>query len=238
MKDKKYIIISSSIIVFLLVLILIVSLLKPKTVNKLNDPNIFFTLQEILNDEVQNDYYMDNSYTIENVYVKEIDLVSVYFINGFYIGRNEDATYRDNDNYIIRTKGILYDINRINTSNIEEYANNYNEENITINSSNIIPTITYSEKNKLIYYITTFKSLLDLDYQKAYEYLTDNQKDKYSNINNFYNQKEDITLNISTNINYFDKKESKKVTTYTINTSSNKTITIYEYGLMNYKIEY
>ena len=93
MKDKKYIIISSSIIVFLLVLILIVSLLKPKTVNKLNDPNIFFTLQEILNDEVQNDYYMDNSYTIENVYVKEIDLVSVYFINGFYIGRNEDATY-------------------------------------------------------------------------------------------------------------------------------------------------
>lgn len=239
MKNKKFIIISSSIVVFLLMVLLIVILIKPSNTKRLEDPTMFFTLQEIINNDVQNDYYMQNSYTIENVYVKNYDLINIYFVNGFYIGRNEEADYKQNQNYVVKTKGILYESYKLNNvTDIKEYAENYDEEDITVNSKNVLPTVKYDEKEKLVFYIATFKNLLEVDYQKSYSYLTKKAQDKYSDEDNFGNQKDIISVDIQTSIKDYQKEVKKDETVYRITTSSNKTITIYEYGLMNYKIEY
>lgn len=230
-KNKKTIILAS-IVVIIIILIIILNIIKSSANNQVNilkDEKEFFTINTLLNSELEDEKYMDSNYYATNIYYKEFDLIKVYFVKGFFIGTSNENTYNANDNYIVKTKGIAYEIEPLNATNIEEYVSNYELNTTEFNSTNILPTYSYNEKNKLISYLSTYNALLLYDKTKAYNYLSESQKKKYNSASDFENK----AKLLNTNIQSYNKNNN----IYTIHTKE-ETITIYEKSVMNFSIEY
>lgn len=238
MKNKKLIIISSSIIAILAVIYLLLVLFKgtndpEKTVNEIKDEEVFFTIQNALNDEITDYNYMSSQYIIEKIYHKEKDLINVYFIEAFNI-KNDGFNdfYTGNLKYIMITKGMNYSVQELDSNiNLEEYANDYIVEDLK-DTSKLLPTYKFDEKNKLVFYISLFNNLKSSNYLKAYEYLED--KNKYTNVDDFANS--DIYL--STDFNTYNKQTKDGKTVYTILTKSKEYIFITENSIMDFKIKF
>lgn len=241
MEISKKTIVLSSIAVLIIVLLIILSIIKsnvPNNSNRLLDEKTFFEINDLINKYEENDLYIYHAYNTTNIYYKDDNLVKLYFATGFIINHNIDTEYIGNVNYLIKVKGVNYEITKLdNVKDIKEYADNYTYESNDINSDLIIPTVTYDEKNKLIYYLSTFENLLLADPNEAYNYLSDSQKKKYNGVNDFKNNITNIYNNLSDYISNYNKTTDKNETIYTINTDKSQ-IKIYENGIMNIKIEY
>ena len=133
--------------------------------------------------------------------------------------------------YQITIKGIGYKVEQINTNNLEEYTINYELSDIT--TDGIIPSLTYNEQDKLVYYLSVFKNLLKASPIKAYDYLSDKEQNKYNSYNHFLNSISNIDRDINTKITSYQKNNN----TYIIYTQ-NKQIALIENELMDFKIEY
>ena len=244
MKNNKKIIILSIIVGLLILLLIILSIIKSNTKNtinigKINDNETFFKINHLINEHEKTDKYLLQTFYTKKIYYIEHDIINIYFINGFTINYNKDSEYIDNVNYLLKTKGANYELTKLDQiTNIEEYANNYNDRNTTIDSNHIIPTYTYKEESKLVYYISIFTAELNNNPNNAYNMLTDRQKQQYAGVDNFIKNKKLIKKDLSTFITNYKTNTNHNETIYNINTKNNKSITIYEKGLMDFTIEY
>ena len=236
--NKKAIILAS-VCTILLVLIIILSLIKPKqtvTLNKLNDEKKFFQIIDVINKENNNE---ESSFLATQIYYQENDLLITYFIKGFELKGIIEQQYKNNVYYLLKTQGVAYKLSKLdNIIDLEEYAKNYIEDEKSLDSVSVLPTSFYNEKNKLFYYLTVFSYLLNYNPKEAYNYLTDNQKNKYNSYYDFENKVSDINNNLSISVLNFKKETKSNEITYEINTSDTSKVTIYEKEIMNFKIEY
>ena len=243
MESNKKTIILSAVIVLLLIGIIILSIIKKSAENndnmqaiRLSDSKEFFTINNLVNEDTSKSIY--SYYVSTEIYYKKYDLYTTYFIKGYTAVEDETLTQEitnDNVNYLIKIKGAAYELKDLDSIyDIKKYADEYNDNN-EFNSNKIVPTYSYNEKNKLIYYLTLFNKMLYNDTNEAYNKLTDNQKNKYSSLEDFKNKINSIKL--STYITNYTAKEKGDETVYNITTKKNN-ITIYEKYPMDYILEY
>lgn len=203
----------------------------PKT-KVLNDENKYFTIQRTINDYLESkDDFNAPSFTAKKIYYKEKDNLEYYFINGYTITYEQTNGYNKDVNYLLITYSGTYELKEINTSNIETYAEDYDDYK-ALSSNEILPIIEYTEKTKLEAYLSHFINMLNYDNSQAYELLTEKSHNKYNSYYSFQNNISDFKTISSQVIEY--KKDGN---TYTIKDSNNNTIKIIEESLMNYKLE-
>lgn len=240
--EKKTIILGSSV-VLLIVLMIIISILKTNITNastRLKDSNKFFEINNLINQATSEYEDMSYSYMSKQIFYKQTDLITTYFVNGFVIKGQKEIIYNDNINYLIRVQGATYELEKLNNiDDIKTYANNYEETKKELNSELIIPTYEIEdqskESNKLIYYLMVFQNLLKYNSNDAYNYLSDNMKDKY-NQTTLSNNSSNIIINMPAYIESYTTNNDKSI--YYLTLQGGKKVTIYEDGVMNFKIEF
>ena len=217
---KKKITIIIGVFFVLCVILIILSVFgkreKVSPLRSLNNDEKFFSIQATINNTI---YDENKDYIITKILCKEYKNTNYCFTNGYSIEYPElsDLAFNDNVSYQLILKGNTYSLKEIKTTNIEEYAKNYNEyEELT--NGKMLAFIDYSEKNKLSTYISTFINLTMFNKEEAYKIL----KNNFSEL-----------PNLSSNIISY-KKESN---TYTIKDSNNNTFKIIEKSTMDYLIE-
>lgn len=237
--NKKTIILASLCGVLLL-LIIILSIMNSSANEesyKVTDAQKFFEINAAINEakSKENDFY---SYIATEMYYKENGLINTYFIKGFALEGAVEPEYKKDVMYMLKAKGLKYQIEEINATDIKEYANDYKEEQTDIDSELMMPSFKLNEQNKLIYYLTVFTSLLSYDPEEAYNYLSDNQKADYSNINTFENNARDIIERIPIDASDYQVSKNGNKNEYTISTGGKSQIKINENGVMNFTIDY
>ena len=237
--NKKTIILASLCGVFLL-LIIILSIMKSSTneeAYKVTNAQKFFEINSAINaaKSKDNDFY---SYISTEMYYKTNDLIDTYFIKGFTLEGAIEPQYKKDVMFLLKAKGLKYQIEEINANDIKEYANDYKVEETDINSELMIPSFKLNEQNKLIYYLTVFTSLLNYDSEEAYKYLSDNQKADYSDVSTFKNNANEIVKSIPIDASDYKVSKNGNKSEYTISTDSKSQIKITENGVMNFTIDY
>ena len=199
--------------------------------NNLTKDNVLEVLkinEENLNIVVEEVYYNDNSD------------ITYYFIKSYIMGyaMDDDVTYSSDKYYLLivdeNKQFILKPLENI--SNLEEFANNYEIKEVTINNDSKFKKNEVTEDNKLTTYITSFTNLMYLDTNKAYEMLDDNTKKEYLNLNNFKNNIDDISKSLFTTFRATYTKENEDNIVYKVQNHNGDTITITEYYPNDYKI--
>lgn len=187
--------------------------------------------------------YQSTSYTSLEIYYNPDSVITYYFVNGFLENENlsdDSFQYTKNVKYlvIVNKKTYAYSITPINTDeSILNYANRYHlvRKNLELNHYSVVNT---SEENVLKTYLNTFKNLLFLDNEVAYNMLSKDTSAKYSSKNDFKNQMLDIYDFIDASIFSYSKKENNNQKLYYIIDDNSNKITIYENKVMDFKISY
>ena len=225
-----------------------------------NDARIVITrgILELLNEDykyshnitennVLTNIVLDNesvSFNVEEAYYNADSDITYYFLKGYIIGESflDVATYNDNIYFLIIVdvddNYVVMPLNNIN--NLEEYAKNYQIENLEINNNSQFEIVKLDDKNKISNYINKFSDLMFLDSNKAYNMLDVKTKAVYPNIDDFNNNINNIYQNIKTKFNYFEKEEYEDNVNYNVQTRDNDgntiSISIIEYYPYDYKI--
>ena len=150
----------------------------------------------------------------------------------------ENYNYEKNVNYLVMVKGNSYTIFDLKQNQNEKYLDTLNKNSYKFKNGNVFNDISYTEKNKLISYISEFLELLSIDSPKVYQMLNTSTKNNYKNYSDFLNKRIEIYNKLNTTIKYYKKEKSNNITIYSIIDSNNNTIKIYETSIMDYKIDY
>ena len=201
----------------------------------------------ITENNVLTNIVLDNesvSFNVEEAYYNADSDITYYFLKGYIIGESflDAATYNDNIYFLIIVdvddNYVVMPLNNIN--NLEEYAKNYQIENLDINNNSQFEIVKLDDKNKISNYINKFSDLMFLDSNKAYNMLDVKTKAVYPNIDDFNNNINNIYQNIKTKFNYFEKEEYEDNINYNVQTRDNDgntiSISIIEYYPYDYKI--
>ena len=242
MKDKKLIVpilFGVLLVIYLILNSITNKVVEDSRVKELTNEEVYFTIENTINSD-NADELSEANYTIKKGYYITHGLYDVYFLNGYTIENNiaEKFIYNDNINYIFILKGLTYKFERINTNDVYEYAKNFNVEDISLTTDSILPSLNFTEKIKLESYIARFTNLLLTDRKEAFDFLSDDEKERYSNETNLINQKDSILNKLSPAIDTYSKEEGKKYNTYHITDYLNNKITIIEYSVTDYKIDF
>lgn len=222
-KAKKKIVLLISIFIILGIITIFISLLfvKPSStkVKILSDEDKYFSIKSTVNTNINDD---NINYIITKILYKTYNNTDYYFINGYTLQYQDigDLSYKDNVNFLMILKGNTYNIYKVTTTDITEYANNYNTYT-ELKDGKMLDMINHSEKNKLSSYISNFINLVNYNTKESYNYL----KNKNDNIDKY--------KNLSSNIISYNKNGN----TYIITDSNNNTFKIIEDSVMNYTIE-
>lgn len=220
---KKKLIIFASLFVLLGLIAILISNIKreekPSDLKLFDNEDKYFSIKSTINSNLNNE---NLNYIITKILYKTYKETDYCFVNGYTLEYPEfgEATYEGNVNYLLILRGNTYNLYKVNTTNIEEYANSFNDYK-EITNGKVLNIINHSEKNKLSSYISNFINLLNYDKNKAYNYLNN----KNDNLDKY--------LNISSNINSYTKNDNY----YIVTDSNNNTFKITEESIMNYKIE-
>ncbi len=243
MKDKNVIIAGALFIGLIIVYFILASIrnaaIDKSKVQKLNDLNTYLTIEEVINSS-NSDELTETEYVIKDAYYLKDGLVYAYFLNGYSITTNfgSEPEYNDNINYIFKIDGITYMYEPIETSDVYEYAKEYNTENIAFESENILPSSEYTEKNKLEFQISRFLDLISANKDEAYNMLSDNEKETFASPEDLYSQKDSLLNIVSPNVKEFSVEKKRKKNIYDITDINDTNIKIYETDIMNYTIEF
>ena len=150
----------------------------------------------------------------------------------------ENYNYEKNVKYLVMVKGNSYTIFDLKQNQNEKYLDTLNKNSYKFKNGNVFNDISYTEKNKLISYISEFLELLSIDSPKVYQMLNTSTKNNYKNYSDFLNKRIEIYNKLNTTIIYYKKEKSNNITIYSIIDSYNNTIKIYETSIMDYKIDY
>lgn len=201
--------------------------------NELNESNILDYLkiseEKSINIIVEEIYYNDNSnitYYFTKCYSIEYEVGKdkvLYNPNKYYL-----LIVDNNNHYVLKPLD--------NIDNLEAYAKSYDIKEVNINNNADFKKQETSDNNKLINYINIFSNLMNVDETKAYEMLDDETKKKYSNLDSFVNDIDNIYANLFTSFKATSKKENDDNIVYKVQNRNMDTITITEYFPNDYKI--
>ena len=135
-------------------------------------------------------------------------------------------------------KGNSYTIFDLKQNQNEKYLNTLNKDSYKFKNGNVFNNISYTEKNKLISYISEFSELLSIDSSKAYQMLNTTTKNKYNSYSDFLSKRLEIYEKLNTTIKTYQKEQKNNLIVYSITDSNNNIIKIYETSIMDYKIDY
>ena len=185
--------------------------------------------------------YIDVNYNIKNIYYNAESDVTYYFVDGYVLNYTVDTTdFIDNVQFliIVDESTSCYELRPIETSNILEYAKNYNLTAKDITGKNTFITKTISLERKLTLYLSNFILLLVEFPEQSYAILTNEKQEEFGNIDNFKNQVLEIYDKLSPVIFSYASSEEDDRTVYSVKDNKQNSITIYEYGIMNYQISF
>jgi hypothetical protein len=232
---KKKIVAFVSIIIGLGILTIFLTSIvnKKKEENELknfNNDEKFYAIQSTINTTIDDQY---KNYTIKKLVYKTHNNTDYCFVNGYILNFPPigEVTFQDNVNYLLILKGNTYNLSKIETTNIDEFAKNYTEYK-ELTGENVLDMIYYTEKNKLASYVANYLNLSIFDTSASYKLLSSKERSKYGSE---YNYKKNIEKyrSLSTNIDSYKKEDN----TYTVTDSNKTTFKIIEYSTMNYEIE-
>ena len=223
----------------------------------LNNQNIFFSLQNSINDYYEN---LDNEEYINNIVIDEKENLNkldnlTYIMNKAYYLDIDDATlyvvsgkvikesYVNGDNgyntgiYFIYVYNNTIRLKRLNVSNIDVFLNKlYYQGNIDLKEGLSYEVNTTSIENKLTYYLSNFMNNLMYYPNDAYSLLGNNMKKFYSSYNIFLSDVMKIYEKITPVIFSYSSISKDDYMVYNIVDDKQNNIVITEYGIMDYKI--
>ena len=186
--------------------------------------------------------YESVSYTAKEIYYKNINYLTYYFVNGYLFSQSmmgDNLLYDDNLNFLVIVSNNSYVIRPLkNVSNILTFATDYKGENISIQSGYNLQELEVKDNKKLEFYLNDFINLMFLDSNRAYQMLDEKMLIKYPNLSSFENDIENIYELINSQIFGINLKEENNLKIYTINDEKNHTIIITEEKIMKYKINF
>ena len=199
--------------------------------NNLNETNILNYLK----------VNMDNyTVTIEEIYYNDNSDITYYFIKSYIMQYSMlgDTNYEKDKYYLlIVDNNNHYSLKPLdNISNLEEYANYYSIEDITIDNDSKFEKNEIENETKIIAYINNFNNLMFIDLEKAYNMLDDETKKIYLNLDSFNSNLENINNNLFTKFSATSIKENENNNVYKVQDYKHRTITITEYYPNEYKI--
>lgn len=255
MKNGKKTIIITLILIFVLITILVIYLSSKaennpnknningvnneKIFKKVDDYDEFFSVQNTLNDGNE----LNTSFVIQELYLNRISNTKYYFIKCSKLKSDigaETIDYDKNIYYILIANNNQYKLSEINghINDLENYAKNYQVQDITINSGSTLKRGYTSEETILTIYIEYFKDMLILDTELAYNMLSEETKENYTSYTDFYNQVINIYNKLSSKVFAYNKKEQDENNIYYIEDDNRNKIVITESGIMDFKISY
>ena len=131
-----------------------------------------------------------------------------------------------------------YVLRPIEADNLEDYIDSYNIKVRELTTGNALATRTISEEEKITTYLSEFMNFLISEPNEAYELLTDSKKREFGSATNFVSQVPDIYETLSSTVFSYAMSEEEDRTVYSVKDNNQNSITIYEYGIMNYQISF
>ena len=146
----------------------------------------------------------------------------------------EDVSYliivdESNGNYVLRP---------IQTTNLSEYAQNYDMVERQLSSGVTFSAEEITLENKLSTYLAIFINFLIDNPEEAYLLLDDHTKNSYRGYEDFLSQTTSLYQNFSSKIFSYSSREEDDVTIYDVVDDKQNQFVIYEYGIMNFQISY
>lgn len=184
---------------------------------------------------------MDNySITIEEIYYNYNSEITYYFIKGYVMEYSMlgDTKYSKDKYYLLVVdNNNHYSLRPLdNINNLEEYANNYNLKEISINNNSKFTKNKIDDNTKIASYINIFNSLMFADINRTYNMLDDETKKNYQTLNSLNNDIENINNKLFTKFWATSTKENDDNTVYKVQDKNHNTITITEYYPNDFKI--
>lgn len=223
----------------------------------LNNQNIFFSLQNSINDyyeNLDNEEYINNividekeklnkldnlTYIMNKAYYLDIDDTTFYVVSGKVIKEsyvNGDNSYNTGI-YFIYVYNNTIRLKRLNASNIDVFLNKlYYQGNIDLKEGISYEVNTISIENKLTYYLGNFMNNLMYYPKDAYSLLDNNMKKFYSSYNIFLSDVMKVYNKITPVIFSYSSISKSDYMVYNVVDDKQNNIVITEYGIMDYKI--
>lgn len=191
---------------------------------------------------IRNDYNT-TSYVATDIYYNPDSSVTYYFVSGYLtdiplIG--EDYNYYSSISYliIVDESTSRYVLRPINTSNIQDYAENYDIVSRELITGSSFRVTEISEESKLTTYLSEFMNLLVYFPNEAYQLLTQEKQQEYGSVDGFIEQIVNIYEDSSTRIFSFGSRVENDIQVYEIIDDNQNRITLYEYGINDFRITY
>ena len=188
--------------------------------------------------------YDDITYVSKYMYVKGLNSILYYFVNGEvqnYDFAAEVLTEKKGINYliIVDQNNKTYSITPVASDiSMFEYAQDYKMSNKTIekNDNNKYKLQSINDQSIAIYYLNYFKNMLYLNTEKAYAMLDQNSKNAYDSYEAFVNNLSVLYDNLSTNLLSYSAKGEKGKRSYSIISTNQKQVNFIEKSIMDYTV--
>lgn len=188
-----------------------------------------------------NHNYANAAYTPKEIYYNPNSDVTYYFIDGYVMNYTVSATsFTSHVKFlvIVDESTNRYVLRPIEADNLEDYIDSYNIKVRELTTGNALATRTISEEEKITTYLSEFMNFLISEPNEAYELLTDSKKREFGSATNFVSQVQDIYETLSSTVFSYAMSEEEDRTVYSVKDNNQNSITIYEYGIMNYQISF
>ena len=188
-----------------------------------------------------NHNYANAAYTPKEIYYNPNSDVTYYFIDGYVMNYTVSATsFTSHVKFlvIVDESTNRYVLRPIEADNLEDYIDSYNIKVRELTTGNALATRTISEEEKITTYLSEFMNFLISEPNEAYELLTDSKKREFGSATNFVSQVPDIYEALSSTVFSYAMSEEEDRTVYSVKDNNQNSITIYEYGIMNYQISF
>lgn len=201
--------------------------------NKIDDTTI---------DKIIEKDYRNISFYSKTMYVKGINNVEYYFVNGEveYYDSEYFVTVKEKDFLVIIDKNNgSYSITPLEVSNLLDYSQKYNmldSKAIKNVGSNDYSKKKYTDELISQYYISYYQMLLYIDSERAYNMLSSTSKSKYPTLEEFVDKLDIIYNSLSTNLTGYSAKGDTGKRTYSVVTKNDVTIEFEESSIMNFKV--
>ena len=194
--------------------------------------------------------YIDNRYSeviyfSKTIYVKAQNGIKYYFINGeeqLYSFGEETLEERENIKYLVivdTNNGDTYSITPLNTNLLFDYAQNYkmlSSKKIEFNNYNKHKKEKYSDQTISVYYLNYFRDILYLNTQKAYNMLSTEYRNTFTDYEDFANHIEEVYSLLNSNIYGYSIDGNDGKRSYSIITMKESYVDFTETSIMNFKV--
>ena len=191
---------------------------------------------------IGSDYGITN-YIAKEIYYNPDSSVTYYFISGDLASNSimqDDYKFTEDVSFliIVDESNGSYVLRPIETTNLHDYALNYNMVERELRNNNTFSAMDISLENKLSTYLALFINFLIDNPEEAYNILYEDTKNNYQNYNDFANQVVDLYQELSSKVFSYSSREDDNCIIYEVIDDKQNQITIYEYHIMDFQISY